>query len=105
MTHLVGPLSWRLRGESAHDPRTLHTANKEGDPSYTVDGLPTYETIEELDSLLVLSLPAAIRVEQRLFANDVFYVSVQQIDDDRLAMLREEGVEDVEGIGRRRTIE
>jgi hypothetical protein len=96
-THVVGPYSWRLWEVLADDRGALHGPRTEGRPIATVLGVPVFESLDDLDSVFVLSLPAAIRVDQRLFDGEVFYVSVSQIDDDRLEALRLQGIDDVEG--------
>ena len=78
-THLVGPADWRLW--EALEPSEYHTQRGEGGFLGTVGGLAAFQAWEKTDSVFVLSLPSAIRVQQWQFEGRPFSIDVRAVDE------------------------
>jgi hypothetical protein len=98
-THLVGPPDWRLWEALSGSTEFTHGPRYEDGRVGTIRDIPAYEALGDTRDVFLLSLPAAVTVEQRLFNSETFLVSVNQIVDDVLARLQQQGSSDVDGPG------
>lgn len=96
-THLIGSANWHLWNALERDGSLTRNERRTDGFIGTALGLAVYEAHEELEGLVVVSLPNGVHVTQHLLDGEVFEVSVREINTEAEEELRQLGTSDAEG--------